>query len=64
MNIAIASLTLGLTFGSVQMPNSQTSEFQRIEQPIETKIAITIAGLGLMGLELWWFLLSKPDRSA
>lgn len=69
MNIAIASLTIGLIFGSAQMPsmqqmqpNSQASEVRQIEQPIETKIAVTIAGLGLMGLELWWFLLSKPDR--
>lgn len=70
MNIAIAALTLGLTFGTAQMSTAmsqmqpdQTSKFQRIEQPIEIKIAVSIAGLGLIGLELWWFLFSKPDRS-
>ncbi|HEY9693983.1 MAG TPA: cupredoxin domain-containing protein [Oculatellaceae cyanobacterium] len=34
--------------------------FQRIEQPLRNKVAVTLGGLGLIGLELWWFLLSKP----
>ncbi|MEO1068580.1 MAG: cupredoxin domain-containing protein [Cyanobacteria bacterium J06638_6] len=38
----------------------QTGQFQRIEQPLWTKVAVTGVGLGLIGLELWWFLLSKP----
>lgn len=38
----------------------QTSEFQRIEQPLWVKAAVTAGGFGLIGLELWWFLLSKP----
>ncbi|MDM9383908.1 cupredoxin domain-containing protein [Chlorogloeopsis sp. ULAP01] len=37
-----------------------TSQFRRIEQPLWTKAAVTAGGLGLIGLELWWFLLSKP----
>jgi plastocyanin domain-containing protein len=40
--------------------NSQTTEFQRIEQPLWVKAAVTTGGLGLIGLNLWWFLLSKP----
>jgi plastocyanin domain-containing protein len=44
---------------------SSTSEFQRIDQPLWVKGAVTAAGLGLIGLELWWFLGSKPkSRSA
>ncbi|BDA73958.1 hypothetical protein CAL7716_081240 [Calothrix sp. PCC 7716] len=35
-------------------------EFQRIEQPLWVKAAVTASGLGLIGLEIWWFLLSKP----
>ena len=35
-------------------------QFRQIEQPVENKVAVTISGLGLIGLELWWFLLSKP----
>lgn len=38
----------------------QTSQFQFIEQPLSNKVAVTLGGLGLIGLELWWFLLSKP----
>jgi plastocyanin domain-containing protein len=38
----------------------QTGEFQRIDQPLWVKGAVTVGGLGLIGLELWWFLLSKP----
>lgn len=36
------------------------SQFQQIEQPLSNKLAVTATGLGLIGLELWWFLLSKP----
>lgn len=41
-------------------PTEQVGEFQRIEQPLWVKGAVTAGGLGLIGLELWWFLLSKP----
>lgn len=39
---------------------SQTDQFRRIEQPFWVKSAVTTVGLGLVGLEIWWFLLSKP----
>jgi plastocyanin domain-containing protein len=45
-----------------EMPHSenlQTTEFQHIEQPLWVKAAVTAGGLGLIGLNLWWFLLSK-----
>ncbi|BAZ39639.1 hypothetical protein NIES4101_55930 [Calothrix sp. NIES-4101] len=38
---------------------SPPSEFQRIEQPLWGKVAVTTFGFGLIGLEIWWFLLSK-----
>ncbi|HBB34759.1 MAG TPA: hypothetical protein DDZ80_09775 [Cyanobacteria bacterium UBA8803] len=71
---SIASLGLGLGIASgiavAQMPHDmneresfdteQTVQFRRIEQPLGNKIAVTLGGLGLIGLELWWFLLSKP----
>lgn len=41
-------------------PTTPTSEFQRIEQPLSNKLLITVGGLSLIGLELWWFLFSKP----
>lgn len=67
--------SFGLAFGVVslpaiaQMPHNMENMspapteqfgFRRIEQPIANKIAVTAGGLGLIGLELWWFLLSKP----
>lgn len=39
---------------------NQTEQFQQIEQPLWVKGIVTAGGLGLIGLELWWFLLSKP----
>ncbi|MBD2240078.1 cupredoxin domain-containing protein [Aulosira sp. FACHB-113] len=65
--------SLGIVFGiasgkavaqtsheSHSSPTVQTNQFQRIDQPLGNKIAVTLGGLGLIGLELWWFLLSKP----
>jgi plastocyanin domain-containing protein len=36
------------------------TQFQAIAQPIENKVVVTLGGLGLIGAELWWFVLSKP----
>lgn len=66
---SIASFGLSLSWGSghaiAQMNHSemrphQTGEFQRIDQPLWLKGTVTAGGLGLIGLELWWFLFSKP----
>lgn len=38
----------------------QANQFQRIEQPLSNRMLVTVGGLGLISLELWWFLLSKP----
>lgn len=46
----------------VEMPASageQTSQFQKIEQPLGLKLAVALGGLGLIGVELWWFMFSK-----
>ncbi len=44
----------------VEMPSQQENvQFQRIEQPLGLKAAVTVGGIGLIGLELWWFLFSK-----
>ncbi|MCC5643277.1 cupredoxin domain-containing protein [Nostoc sp. CHAB 5824] len=68
---SIASLALAFSVASSkvvaqmnhEMPTterSQTTQFRRIEQPFWVKGAVTTVGLGLIGLEIWWFLLSKP----
>lgn len=61
------SLLFGTTSALAQMSHpemerstEQTGEFQRINQPLWLKGAVTAGGLGAIGLELWWFLLSKP----
>jgi plastocyanin domain-containing protein len=71
-SIASLGLVLGITSGEAvaQKPHNmnemrssdseQTGQFRRIEQPLANKVAVTLGGLGLIGLELWWFLLSKP----
>jgi plastocyanin domain-containing protein len=43
-----------------RQPKQTTPEFQHLEQPLWVKGAVTAGGLGLISLELWWFLLSKP----
>ncbi|MBD2465676.1 cupredoxin domain-containing protein [Oscillatoria sp. FACHB-1407] len=67
-SIATVGLLLGVASGgaTTQMPHKQmqpteqTGEFHRIDQPLWLKGAVTAGGLGLIGLELWWFLVSKP----
>lgn len=39
---------------------ANNNQLRIIEQPLSTKILVTASGLALIGLELWWFLLSKP----
>ena len=63
---SVASLGLGLGVASseavaqITHQTTQTTQFRRIEQPLGVKAAVTVGGLALMGLEIWWFLLSKP----
>jgi plastocyanin domain-containing protein len=64
-SIASLGFVLGLVFSEAvaQMPHEmpeQTGQFRRIEQPLENRAIVTLGGLGLIGLEFWWFLFSKP----
>lgn len=43
---------------------TQGSRFERVEQPLWGKIAVTAGGLSLIGLELWWFLKRKPQAQS
>ncbi|TAF06272.1 MAG: hypothetical protein EAZ77_12515 [Nostocales cyanobacterium] len=38
----------------------QTANFQTIEQPLSIKTTVTLGGLALIGMQLWWFLIRKP----
>ena len=56
------ALTPTIGLAEMEMPASaekQTSQFQKIEQPIGLKLAVALGGLGLIGGELWWFMFSK-----
>ena len=44
---------------AVDIPTNQTQQFQKIEQPLALKAGVTLVGLGVISLELWWFLFSK-----
>ena len=61
----LLGLLLGLARGTPAQMNhaapAETAQFQRVEQPLGAKIAVTGVGLGLIGLELWWFLLRQPQ---
>lgn len=68
--IASLGLVLGMGFSQAiaktthethSTKTEQTNQFRAIEQPLSNKILVTLAGLGLIGLELWWFLFSKPQ---
>ncbi|QLE39900.1 hypothetical protein FD723_05015 [Nostoc sp. C052] len=64
--IALVLLTGTSSVAFAEMPAhspEQTSQFQRIEQPLGLKVGVAIAGLALIGLELWWFLLYKNSES-
>jgi plastocyanin domain-containing protein len=74
-SVASLGMVLGIASGNAvsQMPHQmermqpsqreQTGQFRPIEQPLRNKIIVTVGGLGLIGLELWWFLLSKPKSA-
>ncbi|MGA9382528.1 MAG: hypothetical protein WBV73_27525 [Phormidium sp.] len=67
-NLVGLGFLLGISSGvaanqmPMEMPHSGTENnvpFRQIEQPLGLKIGVTLGGLGLIGLELWWFMFSK-----
>ncbi|MFB2936386.1 cupredoxin domain-containing protein [Aerosakkonemataceae cyanobacterium BLCC-F154] len=68
INLVGLGFLLGISSGlaatkmPMEMPASETEKtvlFRKIEQPLGLKIGVTLGGLGLIGLELWWFMFSK-----
>jgi len=64
--IAGIGFSLGTISGAfaAKMPaqhSTQSTQFRHIEQPLTNKVFVTLGGLTLISLELWWFLLSKPQ---
>ena len=57
-------ISLGLLLGFSQVASAReaseaSGQFHRIEQPLPLKVGVTLGGLSLIGIEIWWFLLSK-----
>lgn len=70
----VVSIVVGLGFFLALTPNialtqetesemavspAKISQYQKIEQPLNLKVAVTLGGLGLISAELWWFMFSK-----
>ena len=64
VSLASLGIAIGMASGvqaaemSMKHPTSKTL-FRSIEQPLGIKVGVTIGGLTLIGLELWWFLFNK-----
>lgn len=60
--LAIAlMLSTGEVLAEKSGNSSGQSQFEKIEQPWQIKGGVTLLGVGLIGLELWWFLFSKSQ---
>lgn len=60
-SISLELMTLGVQAAEIQARSGE--QFRQIEQPLSLKIGVTIGGLALIGLELWWFLFSKTKHN-
>ncbi|MBD2327951.1 hypothetical protein [Alkalinema sp. FACHB-956] len=69
--IGLMGLILALTIGFPSLAGDKHSppanpaahpEFQAIDHPLSHRAIVTIGGLTLMGMELWWFLGSPRPR--
>ncbi|MEO0685112.1 MAG: hypothetical protein AAFY76_08730 [Cyanobacteria bacterium J06649_11] len=58
-SLAIASPTMAQKPVEMPVSKEENVEFRRIEQPLGLKAAVSLGGIGLIALELWWFLFSK-----
>jgi plastocyanin domain-containing protein len=64
LHLSLASATVAqMPMNQAEPSSAASNQFQQIEQPIALKAGVVIGGLGLIGLELWWFIWSKPRTS-
>jgi plastocyanin domain-containing protein len=61
--LSITSALPATAATSAKISSVQSHKFPRIEQPLALKLGVTVGGVALIGLELWWFMLShkKPQ---
>lgn len=56
----ILSLSFTMAIATASHATTESNhKFSRLEQPLPLKVLVTLGGLGLIGAEVWWFLLSK-----
>lgn len=55
--------TLSLIATTATDASAKVGSFQTIEQPLALKLGITVIGVGLIALELWWFLAKGITKS-
>ena len=63
----LAGLMLFITPANAAMSHPNPAQrFAPVAQPVTLKVGVTIGGLALIGLELWWFLgrRTKPGDRA
>ncbi|MGI0494366.1 hypothetical protein ACN4EG_21490 [Alkalinema pantanalense CENA528] len=72
-SIGLMGLILVLTIGfptlaqDMHSPSANPAakpEFQAIDQPLSHRAIVTIGGITLIGMELWWFLGTTRSRSS
>ncbi len=60
-SLAGLGMLLGMASGSKAVTAAHTSvhtnQFRQIEQNDGVKIGVTVGGIALIGLELWWFII-------
>jgi plastocyanin domain-containing protein len=61
--LGVSSASMAQTPHDEMQPSETTTSFRRIDQPTWLKGAVTAGGIGLIGVELWWFLFSKSKSS-
>jgi len=59
LSLLLVIVTILAVVASNGMPIQQTSQFPRIEQPFLLKLAVTLGGVALICLELWWCLFNQ-----
>ena len=61
---SLTGIILGLTtmLPVTARETKSNQGFEKIQQPLAVKLLVSAGGIGLIGLELWWFLVS--DKTA
>lgn len=57
--LAGVGILLAIPCEAIAIPSPAAAPFQQVEQPLRNKVIVTLGGLSLVGLELWWFIFYK-----